>query len=84
MIFYNENYETGVQIIYQFLQNNSGHISKYTDATIYNKSMYKSNYRKYKSGYQVLFKSIDFIYLTGILIMLLAFIRKMYMRFREF
>ena len=84
MIVYNENHETGVQIVYQFLHDNSGYIEKYTDASIFNKSMYKSNFRKYSSGLQIVFKGIDFIYLAGIVILFLAFTRKIYMRIREF
>ena len=69
MIFHNENYQTGVVVIHEFIIDNSGNLRVYEDAKFYHSSRYSFSYSQftrqgfYYSSFFLTF--IDIIYLAG-------------------
>lgn len=74
-LFYNENYQTGVYIVYEFLVTNSGLVDKYKIVDQFWESKYKSVYWKATQFEKVLLMIMDFIYAIGVLVMTISMLK---------
>ena len=46
LMFYNQNYQTGITIVYEFLINNAGDVEKYADINAFYLSRYDEHYHQ--------------------------------------
>ena len=63
LMFYNENYQTGIVQAYQFLINNSGDIQMYKDTNMFFSSRYSKYYHQKTEGVKGFLIFLDLIYL---------------------
>ena len=62
IMFYNENYQTGITIAYQFLINNAGDVEKYKDTTQFFLSRYSKYYHQSSNEMRWFLIFLDVIY----------------------
>ena len=67
LMFYNENYQVGVTMAYEFLVNNAGSIEMYTNNNAFYLNRYTSYYHQSSAFIQYLLMTIDFLFLIGLL-----------------
>jgi len=66
------------------LRDNAGDIdTSYKDASLFNHSLYKEGYRQRNSLLTTILQLIDFIYIVGSIIIIIAFIRVVIKRVKE-
>ena len=68
IMFYNENYQTGITIAYQFLINNAGDVEKYKDTTQFFLSRYSKYYHQSSNEMRWFLIFLDVIYVIFLFI----------------
>lgn len=67
IMFYNENYQTGVIMIYEFLINNSAKVEKHKNIEAFYLSRYNNNFRAFSQTLKNFLFLLDLVYLIHIL-----------------
>ena len=67
LMFYNENYQAGVIIVFEFNVNNAGNVDKYYLTKPFFSSRYDSNYHRITSAERGFLIFLDVIYLIGLI-----------------
>ena len=83
-LFYNENYQAGVYIAYEFLITNSGGVEKYKIVHPFWESKYRNDYRILSKFEKVIHMGMDLVYVLGVLIITGSMLKTYYVRIRAY
>ena len=76
--FYNENYQVGVVLGYEFIQTNAGFISKIKTKRPFFESRYQQCYHQISEALQIILIILDIIYIIGVIWIVYENIIKIY------
>ena len=78
VVFYNENYQAGTVLIYQFLENNAGRVESYKDRRAFFESRYNSNYHQQSKSMVSFLIFLDAVYWLGLFWITFDAVKKVY------
>ena len=83
MMFYNQNYQVGVSLTYEFLINNSGAVVVFINHGSFTKSRYSKDFYRYSQATIYFFYIIDVVFLLEFILLLIEVVYKGRLRLRE-
>ena len=83
IMFYNENYQTGIMQVYQFLINNAGDVEKYKDTNAFFLSRYSKHYHQTSESLKGFLIMLDVLYIILLIIVTIKTILTIKSRFMD-
>ena len=78
LMFYNENYQMGLVMTYEFMINNAGNVDKYYIVRPFFSSRYDLDYHRISQFAKVILFIIDLIYFLGLIWLTYTVIKRIY------